>query len=205
MGRSIVITKVTPTPQPIAPSVDIAVSRCGVSTVKGTLKVDKALTTMIKFLASKLVPLDQLEIARPDPHNLFQSAVKLWAWKLTIQMTVVSDDGGLDVAACFSLQEALRCLFLPKFNLDEEAKLVPTGEVMAINVVAISGMRFGLFEGNLIWDLNYDEEKVADGCCTMLMTKGDNPKLLKVATSGKFDLTEDVMIAMMGACSTCHT
>jgi exosome complex RNA-binding protein Rrp42 (RNase PH superfamily) len=168
--------------------------------LKGVVKEDKPLTTMISKLASKLVPLQQLEIARPDPHNPFQSAVKLWGWKLNVEISVISDDGGLEAAACLSLQEALKSLVLPKFDLDEEAKLIPNGETSGIDVTKVNGMRFGLFEGHLVYDPTRDEEKVSDGCCTVIMTRSEEPVLLKMATVGRFELSEETIGMMVGAC-----
>jgi exosome complex RNA-binding protein Rrp42 (RNase PH superfamily) len=201
IGRTIVVTRLSATPQPIAPSVSVCVSRSCVSSIKGAVATDKALTAMIRLLTTKVLPLDQLEIARPDPHNPFQTAVKLWAWHLGIQITVISDDGGLEVAAILSVQEALQSFLLPGFDLDEEGKLFENGQMRTLNVRVVSGLRFAACDGKLVYDPTYDEEKVADGCCTMVMSVQEPRQLMKLTTSGKFDLNEAVIAKMAAACS----
>jgi exosome complex RNA-binding protein Rrp42 (RNase PH superfamily) len=200
IGRTIVATKIAATPQPIAPSVSVSVSRATVSSIKGATKVDKTLTAVIRLLASKVLPLGQLEIVRPDPHNLLQTAVKLWAWNLALQISVISDDGGLEVAAILSVQEALLALTLPCFELDEEAKLAATGEVRGVSVRPVAGMRFALCGDLLFCDPTHDEEKLADGCCTVVTARGEPAQLMKLATSGRFALSADVIARMIAAC-----
>ena len=200
IGKTIVVTKIEATPQPLAPSIAISVSRSAVSSVAGPVKLDKALTATIKLLTSRILSLDQLEIKRPDPNNLFQSAVKLWAWNLDIKMTIVSDDGGLEVAAILSFQEALKGLVLPCFELDEEAKLVEIEEKKKLELLLVSGMRFGMLDGKLIYDPVYGEEKVCDGCCTIVVSQEETPKLMKMNTAGAFKLSQDIVAQMIAAC-----
>jgi exosome complex RNA-binding protein Rrp42 (RNase PH superfamily) len=200
LGRTIVITKVSATPQPIAPSITVSVSRAAVSSIKGSTKLDKTLTAMVRLLASKVLPLDQLEIVRPDPHNIFQTAVKLWAWHLGLQIAVISDDGALEVAAILSVQEALLSLTLPCFDLDEEAKLIANGDARSVEVRIVTGLRFAICGDVLVCDPTHDEEKLADGCCTVVMTRGGEPKLMKLSTSGQFPLNGDIMAKMTAAC-----
>jgi hypothetical protein len=199
LGRTIVVAKITATPQPLAPSITISVSRAAVSSIKGKTQLDKTLTAMLQLLASKVLPLDQLEIARPDPLNHFQSAVKLWAWNLAFQICIISDDGGLEIAAVLSVQEALLALELPGFDLDDEAELAANGERRGVEVRVVTGLRFALCGGRLLYDPTCDEEKIVDGCCTVVMSNEDEPKLMKLTTSGCFRLDRDVLARMIAA------
>jgi exosome complex RNA-binding protein Rrp42 (RNase PH superfamily) len=200
IGRTIAVTKITAAPQPISPSVTISVSRAAVSSIKGATKLDKTLTAMVRLLAAKVLPLDQLEIVRPDPHTIFQTAVKLWAWNLGFQISVISDDGGLEVAAILSVQEALLSLTLPCFDLDDEARLVANGEARKVEVRLVTGLRFAVCGGILFCDPTHDEEKLADGCCTVVMTCGEDARLMKLSTSGRFALNGRLIAKMTAAC-----
>lgn len=204
IGRTIVATKIQCTPEPMAPTISIHVSRAGVSSVEGATHLDKSLTNMINILTSRILPMDQLEIARPSPGNVFQSAVKLWGWSVHTRMTVLSDDGSLEVAAILSFQEALRNLSLPCFDLDEEAKLVENGQTRTISILGVSALRFAMIEGKLFYDPTHDEECVADGCCTVVMSREEAPKMMKMTTTGTFLLNPDVVAKMTAACCKCE-
>ena len=202
MGKTIVATKITCVPQPIAPSISIHVSRAAVSDVAGAVYLDKVLTQTIELLTSRILPLGQLEIVRPAPGNVFQSAVKLWAWGVNVKTCVLSDDGGLDVAAILSFQEALRDLTLPCFDLDEEARLVENGQTKKLEILCVSALRFAVLkeEGKLFYDPTRDEEGVCDGCCTVVMSREAKPKLMKLTTTGTFVLNPDIIAEVVAAC-----
>ena len=204
MGKTIVATKITCVPQPIAPSISIHVSRAAVSDVSGAVYLDKTLTQTIELLTSRILPLGQLEIVRPAPGNVFQSAVKLWAWGVNVTTCVLSDDGGLDVAAILSFQEALRDLTLPCFDLDEEAKLVENGQTRKLEILCVSALRCAVLEGQLFYDPTCDEERVCDGCCTVVMSREAEPKLMKLTTTGTFILNPDVIAKVAAACCQCE-
>jgi exosome complex RNA-binding protein Rrp42 (RNase PH superfamily) len=86
-------------------------------------------------------------------------------------------------------------------SVDEEARLVENGGTRLLNVRLVSGLRFAVCEGMLLYDPTYDEEKVCDGCCTMVMTVQEPKKLMKLTTSGKFDLNEAIIAKLAAGCS----
>jgi len=200
IGRTIVVTRVAATPRPIAPAISIAVSRAAVSSARGAVRLDKALSATIRVLTSRIISLDQLEIVRPDPLNVFQSAIKLWAWQLDVRMAVVSDDGGIEVAALLGFQGALEALALPRFDLDDEAQLVPNGETAPLALRAVAGTRFATAAGALVYDPTRDEEGIVDGCRTVVGDCSETPKLMKIDTTGMFALTPYVVARIVAAC-----
>jgi exosome complex RNA-binding protein Rrp42 (RNase PH superfamily) len=63
----------------------------------------------------------------------------------------------------------------------------------------VTGLRFALCAGRLLYDPTCDEEKTADGCCTVVMSNEEEPKLMKLTTSGRFRLDRDVIARMVAA------
>ncbi|KAH0789555.1 exosome complex component RRP45 [Histomonas meleagridis] len=200
LGKTIVVTAVSIKPQPISPSLTVNVQRSVVSTVKGKSSCDKTLTAMLLAIAPKILSPADLEIARPDPHDIYMTAVKVWSFNLDIHQTIISDDGAVEVALILGFEEALSCLELPIYTLDSECQLVQTPETRQLPLLPITGMRFGLLNDMLFFDPTNDEEKIIDGCCTIIMSKEDEPKILKLSTTGTFCLTEELIANMVNAC-----
>ena len=201
MGSTIVVTKVETIPQPLAPTFEISAVRAGVSQISGKASLDKTLTAMLNVLISRMVPSKELEIARPDPNDVFMSASKLWGYKLKVNTCVVSDDGGVEVAAVLGLTIALSSLMLETYSLDEEGQIHSLDSPKQLQFLPITAMRFGLLGEKLICDPTSDEEKIVDGCCTIIMSSEDKPKIMKINTTRTFLLNEDRMRAMITKCS----
>ncbi|OHS96550.1 hypothetical protein TRFO_37292 [Tritrichomonas foetus] len=202
LGKTIVVTKITASPQPIAPSIEINATRAGVSQIKGSTTQDKTLTAMLNVLANRMIPMSELEIARPDPNDIFMSSVKLWGYKLSIDICVISDDGGVEAASVIGFQIALSTLNLETYSLDEEGQIHPLNQSRPLNFLSANAMRFGLLDGKLLYDPTNDEEKLVDGCCTIIMSAEESPKLMKVSTTRTFLLNEDLIASMTSACSS---
>lgn len=201
LGKTIIATKIVATPQPIAPSFNVVINRSAVSLVSGKGAVDQTLSAFITVLVNKLLPMSELEIARPDPHNPFHSNIKIWGWNLKFYQTIISDDGGVEVASVLGIQNTLQTLELPNYNLDDEAKLVDAGTSHKINILSLYAKNFSILTDDcdpdnddvnkiILVDPTSDEEKVAFGCCTAVYSNEEKPKLLVFNTTGKFAITE---------------
>lgn len=202
LGKTIVVTAISIKPQPLLSSLTIAVQRAAVSSQKGKTPVDKALTSMMASISSKILSLDDLEIMRPNSDDLFPAAVKVWCWNINVIQTIISDDGAVEIATIIGFEEAMREMKLPLFNLDSEYNLVKTDDFRYLNLKHVFGIRFGILDNKLYYDPTKDEEEVLDGCCTVLMSKDDEgSKLLKLSTTGTFILTEDIIAKMTATCS----
>lgn len=200
IGKTIIATKIIATPQPIAPSFSVAINRSAVSLPSGKGALDQTLSAFITVLVNKLLPMSELEIARPDPHNPFHSNIKIWGWNLQFYQTIISDDGGVEVASVLGIQNTLQTLELPNYNLDDEAKLVDAGTSHKISILSLFAKNFAILtddadngseETNILVDPTLDEEKISKGSCTVVYSNEATPKLLVFNTSGKFVITEN--------------
>lgn len=202
IGRTIVATAVAAKPQPLLSSFSAAVRRAAVSDCSGKPQADQYLTAMITGLSPKLLSLDELEIMRPSKDDVFATSVNVWCWNIDVQQTIISDDGAVEIAVIIGFEEAMRALKLPLFNLDSEYNLVETGNFRELNMKHVFGIRFGILDDRLYYDPTNEEEKILDGCCTVLISKEDEGiKLLKLSTTGTFSITEDTVAKMVATCS----
>ena len=200
IGKTIVVTAISIKTQPISPSLTVNVQRAVTSTIKGKSSCDKTLTAMLSAIAPNILSLPDLEIVRPDPHDIYMTAVKVWSFNIDVKQTIISDDGAVEVALILGFEEALSYLDLPIYMLDSECQLVQSDETRRLPLLPICGMRFGLLNDVLFYDPTNDEEKIIDGCCTIVISKEEEPKLLKLTTTGNFCLTEKLISMMVSAC-----
>ena len=212
VGHTIVATKVLATPQPISPSCTVQTTRSAVSNENGKIQIDQTLSALMSVLLKRFLQMSELEIARPDPHNPFHSNVKVWGWKLEILQSILSDDGGVETACILGIQNALKTMELPNYNLDDEAKLVEDGTTRKLHLLSLFATNFSCiiedFDPNedvsqsLLVDPTSDEEKVSEGSCSIVLSNEEKPKVLAMNTTGKFSLSPqriDYMISI--ACS----
>lgn len=200
IGKTIIATKINVHPQPISPTINITVTRAGVSQINGQLSQDLSLTTTLKLIINRMIPHDELEICRPDPNDVFLSSLKLWSYKMDINISVISDDGCVEAASILGFQIALSGLHLQKYQLDEEGQIAPLDETRPLHFFAIKSMGFAILNRKLIFDPTHDEEEIVDGCCTMVITDEENPKLMKILTSGTFLINDELISEMIRAC-----
>ncbi|KAK8866716.1 Rrp42p [Tritrichomonas musculus] len=202
LGNTIIITKISLTPQPLAPIITVNATRAGVSQIKGRTTQDKTLTATLTLLINRMIPHSELEIARPDPNNIFMSSVKLWSYKMSVNVCVISDDGGIEAASILGFQNALISLTLQKYSLDEEGQIHPLeGEIRKLNFLPINAIQFGILNGALIYDPTSDEEKIIDGCCTIVMSADENPKIMSINTTRTFEMDGNLIAQMTAAFS----
>ena len=201
LGNTIVITKVDLTPQPLSPTIIVNATRAGVSQIKGHTTQDKTLTARLSVLINRIIPLPELEIARPDPNNIFMSSIKLWSFRMSVDICIISDDGGIESAAIMGFQKALYSLQLQNYSLDEEGQIHPIeDEKRQLNFLPITSMQFGTLNDELIFDPTSEEEKIIDGCCTIVMSDEKSPRIMSINTTRTFTLNEDRIAQMTAAC-----
>ena len=121
---------------------------------------------------------------------------------MSVDICVISDDGGIEAASILGFQNALLSLKLQKYTLDEEGQIHPIeGDTRQLNFLPINAMQFGILNGALIFDPTSDEEKIIDGCCTIVMSGDSNPKIMSINTTRTFMLNGDLIAQMASACS----
>lgn len=202
VGNTIVVTKINLTPQPLAPVISVNAIRSGVSQIKGQTTIDKTLTATLTLLANSMIPHSELEIARPDPNDVFASSIKLWSYKMAVDICLISDDGGIESASILGFQKALSSLDLQIYSLSEEGDLIlEEGEKRKLNFLPITSLQFGILNGSLICDPTKDEENIVDGCCTIVMSDEESPKIMKINTTRTFLINDDLIAQMTTACS----
>ena len=109
----------------------------------------------------------------------------------------ISNDGGITVATFAGVEQALSSLQLPIFELDE-ASLIQTEEFMHVDTLGVSGINFALIENELYVDPTIDEEKIAVGTCTILISHEDPPNIVNIESKGYFPMNEERFSEIFG-------
>ena len=213
IGHTIVATKIMATPQPISPSFTVQITRSAVSLESGKNQIDQTISAFMTVLVNRFLSMSELEIARPDPHNPFHSNVKVWGWKLDICQSILSDDGGVEVACVLGIQNALAAMDLPNYNLDDEAKLVENGTFHKLSLISLFAANFSIIEEDevegedkdlkefVVVDPTKEEERISEGTCSIVLSNEERPKILAMNTTGKFELTPERVNYMISKAS----